>query len=171
MTKEVTCEKCNAKNLLPDEACCGKWKCTNCGAENLLEITEASEDDNWLECIPWTGNEKDLPLGEWTSIPNFRAVDLVRRWEVLDVEEDAGFREVKKAELKPDDVIIGAIINENSFNKLVENYGKRFFLAKHASSMAQYDRWEWKKAFGTDVLELESLKQIRSGTKPFKVGR
>ena len=171
MTKELTCVKCNAKNLLPDEACCGNWKCSNCGATNTIEYEDVSEDENWLECLPWTGNERDLPLGEWTSVPNFRSVNLVRRWEILDVEEDAGFREVKTAELKQDDTIIGAKINENSFNKLVETYGKGFFKAKHAGSMAQYNRWEWKQAFGTDVLELEALKQIRMGLKPFKVGR
>ena len=118
-------------------------------------------ENEFLECVPWTGQEADLPVGEITKIPDFRAVDLVRRWEVLDVEEDAGFREVKLSEIKPTDKIIGCQINENSFNKIVATYGKNFFTAKRAAGGGQMNRWEWKAAYGSDVLELEALKQIR----------
>ena len=52
--------------------------------------------NDFLECIPWNGTEADLPVGEITTIPDFRAVDLVRRWEVLDVEEDAGYRRLSE---------------------------------------------------------------------------
>lgn len=129
-------------------------------------------DTDWNSCLPWTGEEKDLPLGEQTRIPDFRAIDLVRRWEVLDVEEDAGFREVKTSELKPTDKIIGAKINENAFDKIVTTYGKRFFVAARADAKGNLlDRWQWKEAYGSDVLELEALKQARQGNKQvFKVG-
>ena len=124
------------------------------------------EETDWNECLPWEGEEKDLPVGEQTRIPNFRAVDLVRRFEVLDVEADEGFRVVKPSELKPEDKIIGAQINENAFNKVVETYGRRFFVAAKADGGGKLmDRWEWKEAFKTDVLELEALKQIRQGNK------
>ena len=121
--------------------------------------------DEWLECVPWSGEEKDLPVGEETRIPGFRAIDLVRRWEVLDVEEESGFRTVKKSELKPTDIIIGAVINENAFDKLIETYGRRFFVAKHTEHKTKMDRWEWKATIGGDVLELEALKQMRMGDK------
>ena len=128
-------------------------------------------ENEWLECIPWNGTEADLPVGEIITIPNFRAMDLVRRWEVLDVEEDAGFREVKRSEIRPEDKIIGCQINEKSFDKIVATYGKRFFTAKRAGGGGQLDRWEWKAAYGSDVLELEALKQIRqSAGAPFKIG-
>jgi hypothetical protein len=127
-------------------------------------------ENEWLECIPWNGTEADLPVGEIITIPNFRAMDLVRRWEVLDVEEDAGFREVKRSEIGPEDKIIGCQINEKSFDKIVATYGKRFFTAKRAVGGGQLDRWEWKAAYGSDVLELEALKQIRQGGEPFKIG-
>ena len=126
--------------------------------------------DEWLECIPWDGTEADLPVGEITTIPDFRAVDLVRRWEVLDVEEDAGFREVKRSELRPTDKIIGCQINEKSVDKVVSTYGKRFFTARRAAGGGQFDRWEWKAAYGSDVLELEALKQIRQNRGVFKIG-
>lgn len=127
-------------------------------------------ENEFLECVPWTGQEADLPAGEITKIPDFRAVDLVRRWEVLDVEEDAGFREVKRAEIKPTDKIIGCQINENAFNKVVETYGKSFFVAKRATGGPLMNRWEWKEAYGSDVLELEALKQIRQNNSTFHIG-
>jgi hypothetical protein len=123
---------------------------------------------DWNACVPWTGEERDLPVGEQTRIPDFRAMDLVRRWEVLDVESDEGFKVVKKEELKPSDKIIGAQINENAVNAIVKTYGKRFFVAYRADPSDSkpggdgFDRWEWYDKFGhTDVLELEALKQIR----------
>lgn len=125
---------------------------------------------DWNACLVWDGEEKSLPVGEQTRIPNFRAVDLVRRWEVLDVEEDAGFRTVKTSELKSSDKIIGAQINENAFKKVVQTYGKRFFVAARSDGVGKLlDRWEWKEAFGSDVLELEALKQIRSKKEVFVV--
>lgn len=121
-------------------------------------------------CVPWAGKEADLPVGEETSVPNFRAIDLVRRWEVLDVEEDAGFRVVKRAEIKPEDKVIGCQINENSFNKMVESYGRKFFVAARAAGLHnKFDRWEWKAAYGSDVLELEALKQVRQNNNVFNI--
>lgn len=126
--------------------------------------------DEWLECIPWSGEEGDLPVGEQTKIPDFRAIDLVWRWEILDVEEDAGFRVVRRSEIASTDKIIGCQINENAFMKVVETYGKRFFVAKRGAGGPLMDRWEWKAAYGSDVLELEALKQIRQGNSVFNIG-
>jgi len=126
---------------------------------------------DWNECLPFEGEEKDLPVGEQTKIPNFRAIDLVKRWEILDVESDEGFRLVKTIDLKPNDIVIGAQINENSVNAVVKTYGRRFFVAARADGKGKnLDRWQWEAATrdpeqpdkpGQDVLELEALKQIR----------
>ena len=117
---------------------------------------------DWNECVPWEGEERDLPVGEQTRIPDFRAVDLVRRWEVLDVESDEGFKVVKKEELKPSDKIIGAQINENSVKAIKKAYGERWFVANRADGKGPFTREEWYTNFGgADVLELEALKQIR----------
>jgi hypothetical protein len=81
------------------------------------------------------------------------------------------FRTVKKAELTPEDKIIGCVINENAFMKVVETYGQNFFKAARANGGKKFNRWEWKAAYGSDVLELEALKQIRQTSgKIFKVG-
>lgn len=130
-----------------------------------------ADETNWLECIAWSGEAKELPLGEETLIPNFRAVDMVRRWEVADVEnEETGIKVVKTSELKPTDVVLGAQINEALFNRAVKTYGRRFFVAVRADSKpgeSKLDRWQWKERYGTDVLELEALKQVRM-KKPVK---
>jgi hypothetical protein len=79
---------------------------------------------------------------------------------------------VKRSELKDEDIIIGAQINENSVNHLVNTYGTRFFTAARADRPGVLlDRTEWRVDFGTDVLELEALKQMRQkmrggGVKP-----
>jgi hypothetical protein len=132
--------------------------CDNCdNAPDVWGWDEAS----WLQCVPWDGEEKSLPVGEQTRIPNFRAVDLVRRWEVLDVEEDEGYRVVKRSEIQPGDTVIGAQINEKSVAKIAATYGPRFFVAKATGVDKLMDRGEWRAAFGTDVLVLQALKEVR----------
>jgi len=138
---------------------------------------------DWNECLPFEGEEKDLPAGEQTKIPNFRAIDLVKRWEILDTESDEGYKLVRREELKLTDIIIGAQINEKAVNAVVRTYGKRFFVAVRADIKGRLlDRWEWEELTrdptqpgrpGQDVLELQALKQIRqllkSGKKIFGI--
>jgi hypothetical protein len=138
---------------------------------------------DWNECLPFEGEEKDLPAGEQTKIPNFRAIDLVKRWEILDTESDEGFKLVKREELMITDIIIGAQINEKAVNVVVKTYGKRFFVAARANAVGKLlDRWEWEELTrdpaqpgkpGQDVLELQALKQIRQllkvGKKIFEI--
>lgn len=127
------------------------------------------EDGNWLECLPWEGQEKSLPLGYTVMVPGLDPMKFIKRVEVLDAEEDAGFREVKPSELKKDDIIIGAVINENSTKKVADTYGGDWIRLKDANSGASYNRMEWRDKFGTDGLELLAIKSLRaqqSGTKP-----
>jgi hypothetical protein len=126
------------------------------------------DEIDWNECVPWDGEEKNLPAGEQTRIPNFRAVDLVRAWEILDVQSEAGFKIVPAEKGKmPEGIIIGAQINENAVNAVIKAYGKRFIVFRPSEDQPFMDRWEWYAAFagpdgiGPDVLELEALKQIR----------
>ena len=129
------------------------------------------EEEEWLDCLPWDGAAASLPVGEETLIPDLRAVDLVRFWEVLDVKCDEGYRVVETEALTPTDKIIGCQINEKAFKQIVQTYGKNFFRAKRGSGGQMMNRWEWRDAYGSDVLELEALKQIRSGLNVFNVGR
>ena len=117
--------------------------------------------ESWLHCLTWDGEEKSLPVGEQVRVPNFQAADLVRRWKVLDGEEDEGYREVRRTELTPKDKIIGAVINEKVVAAVAATYGPRFFVAKAHGADKLMDRGEWREKFGTDVLVLQALKQIR----------
>lgn len=120
------------------------------------------QTDSWLGCLPWDGEERSLPAGEYTKVPGFQAASLVKRWKVLDVESDEGYRVVKRAELKHGDIIIGAIMNENSIQAVAATYGKRFIVFTPADRPnVKLDRGQWRDEFGTDALELEALKQIR----------
>lgn len=159
-----------------------QMKAESSGKEAEAKAKEGEKDvwgvtEPWLNCLPWDGEEKSLPLGEQTRIPNFQAADLVRRWEVLDPEEDEGYRVVKRSELQDGDIIIGAQINENSVNKIVDTYGTRFFVAARSDRPGVLmNRAEWRVEFGTDVLELQALKQIRQkmkigGLKTASLGR
>ena len=124
---------------------------------------------DWLQCLEWTGNEKDLPVGEKTLIPGYRAVNLVRFWEILDADSDEGYKVVKKAELRPGDIIIGAQINENSYQRVRKHYGPNFMLFKLTNWPEYLNREEAEIATrvdpdkpGMDVLELQALKEIRN---------
>lgn len=125
------------------------------------------EIEKWLPCIPWTGEERDLPRGGNSKIPGFSPLKLVNRWEVLDAESEAGSRLVKAAELKPDDLIIGARINEMSVLRLVANYGPRFVVLAEADPGLEIEgakmltREEWHAKYHTDGLALWAIRNKR----------
>lgn len=125
---------------------------------------ESGEDGagNWLECLPWTGQEKDLPLGYTTKVPGLDVMNLIKRVEVMDAEEDAGYREIKKSQMKPGDVVIGAQLNENTTKKIADTYGGDWIRLKDANSGKNYSRMEWRQKFGTDGLELLAIRNLRN---------
>ena len=126
-------------------------------------------DGNWLECLPWTGQEASLPLGYTVMVPGLDPMQFVKRVEVLDAEEDEGYRSVKKSEVKPSDIIVGVEMNEKSIKKVVDTYGGDWIRIKDANSGKNYSRMEWYEKYGTDALELLAIKSLRgtqTGTKP-----
>lgn len=130
--------------------------------ENGYPLEGEDSSGSWLECIPWTGQEKDLPLGYNTVVPGLDVMTLIKRVEVLDAEEDAGYREVKRSEVKHGDVIIGAVLNEKSTKKICDTYGGSWIRIKDANSGKNYNRIEWKEKFGTDGLELLAIRNLRN---------
>jgi hypothetical protein len=127
------------------------------------------KDGNWLECLPWTGQEAALPAGYTVMVPGLDPMQFVKRVEVLDAEEDEGFRSIKKSELKPSDVIIGVEMNEKSVKKIVDTYGGDWIRLKGANGGTNYDRKEWNEKFGTDGLELLAIRNLRANNPAFKV--
>ncbi len=134
---------------------------------------------DWLSCIPWDGEEASLPVGIHTMIPNFRASNLVRFYEVLDVESDEGYKTLTKKEYDrapKDTILIGVQINENSLKRIQRIYKDRSMTFKMANGGPWYTREEWEIATrpdpdtrGMDVLELQALKEIRNMRGVFNI--
>lgn len=120
---------------------------------------------NWLECLPFTGQEASLPLGYTVMIPGLTLKQFIYRVEVLDAEELAGYRTVKASELKPGDVIIGVQLNENSVKKVIESYGGDWIRIKDATAGKDYNRAKWWEKYGTDGMELSAIKDLRASQK------
>ena len=130
----------------------------------------------WLECLKFDGDEKSLPVGIKTKVPGFRAIDLVRRWEVNDPEEDEGYRVVKGSEIGPNDIVIGAQINEKSVDRIKRTYKDRYATFKNLEYNEYLTREEWEIATrpspdvpGSDVLVLEALRELRQGNVPYVI--
>jgi len=119
------------------------------------------ENNVCLNCIPWDGSEKSLPAGVKTLIPHFSAISLVRFWEVLDVEDDEGFRLAKPADIQPGDIIIGAMMSEAAFSKVCSSYGKDALLFRRADTGKLMTRGDWIAVYGMDPLELQAIKEGR----------
>ena len=124
----------------------------------------------WLECIPWDGMEKSLPLGGKLKVPGLTPEKLVRAWVVLDAEAEEGFRQVKTADLKPDDIIIGAEMSKPALARLAASYGPDFVQIKEANGVLL--SWqEWQAKYGTDGLALWAIRDRRLGKSTFHIGR
>lgn len=118
--------------------------------------------DGWLECVPWTGQEKDLPAGYTVKVPGLDPMKFVQKVELLDAEVDEGSRFVKVNELKKGDIIIGAKLNENSIKRVEANYGPDWCRLKSANGGKNFNRYEWREAFGTDGLALLAVRNLRA---------
>jgi len=118
-------------------------------------------DGNWLECLPWDGQEKSLPLGYTTMVPRLGLSKFAKSVEILDPEADEGFRNVKVSEVKPDDTIIGVEINENSTKKIADTYGSDWLRIKDSNTGKGMNRVAWHDKYGTDGLELLILKELQ----------
>lgn len=122
---------------------------------------EQDVGEDWLECIPWNGDEKTLPSGYESRVPGLKPSQLVRAYKVLDVESDEGYKLVKPSELKPDMVILGAKLHEGVIKNIMQSYGERAILIQEPSGGKKLTRWEWRDKFGTDGLELLAIRDAR----------
>lgn len=100
----------------------------------------------WLGCVPWEGEEKALPLGGQIRAPGVTIEDLVKEY----IKTKSG-------------KIMGAIIDEDEFDKLVATWGDRAVVISQSDDIKKgLDRWEWKEKYGTDGLELWAIKKAFS---------
>ena len=136
--------------------------------ETEAELTEAS--GNWLECLPWNGQEASLPAGGNVMIPGLSFRKLVYRVQILDAELEEGFSWVKQAELTPEDLIIGTKLNENSIKAIESNYGSDWIRIADPNGGKQMSRLAWREKFGTDGLNLLAIRDLRYGMPVTSVG-
>lgn len=135
-------------------------------------MSQENPTGQWLECLPWEGQEASLPLGSTVSVPGLDPMKFIYRVKVLDAEEEDGYRMVKKSELKPDDVIIGAWLNEKSVAEVEKTYGKDWLRIIESNGGGKLNRYQWRDKYGTDGLELLAIRNLRAaqnGVTTFKI--
>ncbi len=106
---------------------------------------DPENDADWLECIPWTGYEKRLPVGA-TLPPGIRDVtNLIKSVTVLDAESDEGYKVLKKKDVTNDMEIIAVQLNENSVAMILgpEGANSKTILITDPDNGKQYTRMEW----------------------------
>lgn len=136
------------------------------------DVMTMSDDINWLECLPWDGDERTLPLGGEIRVPGITIDKLVKMWAVIDPESDEGVKNVRPSQLGRDDVVIGAIMNESLITRIAGIYGERFVLIIDPATKQKLTRREWYEKHGTDGLALWAVRNARMGNRPaFALGR
>ncbi len=111
----------------------------------ILKGGDPNNEANFLECVPWTGFEKDFPVGVILP-PGIRDVTkLIKSVTILDAEIDEGFRVIKKSEATADMDIINVQLNENSIAMIVGPQGSdsELIVLVHPNGAKQYTRLGW----------------------------
>ncbi len=125
-------------------------------------------ETEWLPCLPWSGQEADLPAGGTYKVPGLTAIKFVKEWEVLDAESEEGSIYVKSKDLKDTDLIIGAVMNEKSINRVVNTYGPNFVTLKDAHGNSK-TLMQWYDEHHTDGMELLAIREKRFGKPIFTI--
>lgn len=131
----------------------------------ILKGGDPNNDANWLECIPWTGFEKDFPVGVILP-PSIRDVTrLIKSVTILDAEIDEGFKIIKKSEVTVDMDILNVQLNENSIAMIVGSAGadSEAIVIVHPNGGKQYTRLGWyNNVKHTDGLAMWAATRLRS---------
>lgn len=122
-------------------------------------------ENDWLEdCVPWDGREAALPTGALMP-PKVDVLKLIFSWKILDGELEAGYVEKKRAEIQPEDVLIGAVPNKNSIRIILKTYGPQAFEFITAGG-AKMGPEEWAKTYGTNPFEVLAVVRMNAGGQP-----
>jgi hypothetical protein len=117
------------------------------------------EENEWLECAPWDGDERSLPLGGRIAVPGVHVTAFVKRYIVLRNDE---MITVGKKDLQKGDVVIDAVMDDELYNSITRIYGERAVtIAKSESVEKGITRKEWKEQYGTDGLKLWAIRNAR----------
>ena len=119
-------------------------------------------ENDWLDdCVPWDGREADLPTGA-NMPPKVDVLKLIKSWKVLDGESEEGFIEKRRAELLPEDVLIGAVPNKNSIRIILKTYGSRAFEFISAGGKKMGPE-QWAATYGTNPFEVLAVVRMNAG--------
>ena len=119
-------------------------------------------ENDWLdECVPWDGKEAALPAGA-NMPPKVDVLKLIKSWKVLDGESEEGFIEKRRAEIQPEDVLIGAVPNNKSIKIILKTYGPQAFefISANGKKMGPA---QWAQAYGTNPFEVLAVVRMNAG--------
>lgn len=132
-----------------------------------------TNEENWLECVPWSGEGDDLPVG-LSGMPGIFAWKLVKAVVILDAESDEGTKQIKVSEYDRNTMdIIDVVINANSYNAVLKQHRKGFTFVTPTGQ--KLSREQWRTKFKTDALHLMAIRELMQGMNkgqntPFKIG-
>jgi hypothetical protein len=138
-----------------------EFNCPHCQGLVQLDEEVPEEEVEWLGCLPWTGEEKDLPNNGQIRCPGMTVLDFIH--------------EVVRAPVS--NAVIKVVIDEDVYNTVIGVYGQRgIVLAESDGSNNLLTRKEWKDKYGTDGLALWAIKSLYHqdtgyGVKPVKVAK
>jgi len=149
---------------------------TCCGGDDPRETIDEGDpaEESWLECVPWDGKEKSLPLGALFPA-GFMASSFVKRVVIADAESEEGVKEISPKEFDRKTMsLVDVVLNEKLIARIVEGRGgEGQFLFKPAGGGKPLTRTQWRDRMMTDAWKLQAIKELligTAGTKPFGIG-
>ena len=94
--------------------------------------------------------------------PKVDVLKLIKSWKVLDGESEEGFIEKRRAEIQPEDVLIGAVPNNKSIKIILKTYGPQAFefISANGKKMGPA---QWAQAYGTNPFEVLAVVRMNAG--------
>jgi hypothetical protein len=126
-------------------------------------IPTSNAGPEWLACLEYSGRGATDPIGG--SLPEgWGIIDLV-----LSVKVKRGKKIIEASEPKPGDLIIKAIMDEDTIQELYDQ-DPRAILLGQASGRADLTRLEWYEKFGRDGLRTWATSALkRPARQPFNI--
>lgn len=108
---------------------------------------ELSTPGNFLEfCVPWTGFEKDLPVGV-IGIPNtINILQLVKNVIIFDDDTEDGLRTIKVKDVQEG----MSIVNCELWNSRIEAMNINSIKIKDPNGGKELNMWEWYNSISAD---------------------
>lgn len=105
----------------------------------------ATDTTDYLECLPWTGDEGALPRGGESRVP-------------MPIEDLILPGSIKKTR---SGVVYDLQVDEDLYKELTGIYGSRAILISESTGGGKLSRPDWKAKYGTDGLKLWLLARAR----------